>query len=65
MGATSGERLPVTGEEAVVRANADDGGLSPGGGSLERQKLNFNENCIDRLSMIVEVMRPAVGESKF
>jgi hypothetical protein len=27
--------------------------------------LNFNENCIDLLSTTVEVIRPAVGESKF
>ena len=33
----------------------------PGG----TQKFIFNENCSDRLSTIVEVMRPAVGESKF
>src|SRR3954471_6496883 len=30
-----------------------------------RQKFSFNENCIERLSTDVEVMRPAVGESKF
>src|SRR5919109_1101157 len=32
---------------------------------LARQKLNFKENCIDRLSTSVDVIRPAVGESKF
>jgi hypothetical protein len=29
------------------------------------QKFTLNENCNERLSTIVEVMRPAVGESKF
>jgi hypothetical protein len=27
--------------------------------------LNFNENCIERLSTVVDVIRPAVAESKF
>ena len=30
-----------------------------------RQKFTLNENCMDLLSTIVDVMRPAVGESKF
>jgi hypothetical protein len=29
------------------------------------QKFILSENCMERLSTIVEVMRPAVGESKF
>ena len=32
---------------------------------VRTQKFNFSENCIDRLSTTVDVIRPAVGESKF